>query len=326
MGGPTLDHLPDPPPGKTGWPWTVEGDPISLSPTNREQWPKISIVTPSYNQGQFIEETIRSVLLQRYSTLQYIVIDGGSTDGTIEILERYDPWIDHWISEPDDGQVEAINKGLCRSKGSLFNWINSDDVLLPGALHTIARSSERVDAVAGACINFSDKHAETLQQARLNPVSMIHEEEGTIFQQPALWLQPSKIRACGGIDPSMHYAFDWDLALRYFALFPRVHYVQTPLARFRLHQSSKTSQEPEAFVRERRQAVRKLLNDRRFLHLHDEARNRLRTVRWWDELERIRNDESTSRWGRRLQLLRKSLNDPSVRWSRMTLGALRRIS
>jgi glycosyltransferase involved in cell wall biosynthesis len=316
----SLSDLPSPTTDATGWPWTEA--PAAPDP-DASEWPSITVVTPSYNQGEFIEETIRSVLLQGYSNLQYIVIDGGSTDGTVDILERYTPWIDHWISEPDNGQVDAINKGLARSSGTLFNWINSDDLLMPGALQTIARCSDGVDAVAGACVNFSDSHTEILQSMNLDPVAMIHEEGGTIFQQPALWLETAKIQACGGIDPSMDYAFDWDLALRYFALFPRIHYVQHPLARFRIHASSKTSQEPESFAQERTCAVRKLLSDRRFRHLHPEARRRLRTIQWWDQLEEIHQDDSLSSWERRWKILKKSLDDPAIRWSRMTLGALR---
>lgn len=105
---------------------------------NGEPWPTISIVTPSYNQAAFIEETIRSVLLQGYPNLQYVVIDGGSTDGTVDVLTRYDHWIDYWVSEPDGGQADAINKGLAYVTGGWFNWLNSDDILLPGALMTLA--------------------------------------------------------------------------------------------------------------------------------------------------------------------------------------------
>lgn len=94
-------------------------------------WPKISIVTPSFNQGQYIEETIRSILLQGYPNLEYIVIDGGSTDGAVDVIRKYEKWLTYWVSEPDKGQADAINKGLERCTGEIFNWINSDDILLP---------------------------------------------------------------------------------------------------------------------------------------------------------------------------------------------------
>jgi glycosyltransferase involved in cell wall biosynthesis len=134
---PRLAELPSPPAGKTGWPWTVETPQLPAARPDGTPWPRISIVTPSYNQGQFIEETIRSVLLQGYPDLEYIVIDGGSTDGAIDIIRKYAPWLAYWTSERDDGQVGAINAGMSQASGSLLNWINSDDLLLPRALEAL---------------------------------------------------------------------------------------------------------------------------------------------------------------------------------------------
>lgn len=102
------------------------------------EWPKISIVTPSYNQGEFIEETIRSVLLQNYPNLEYLVIDGGSTDKTLDILKKYAPWLYYWVSEKDQGQADAINKGFDKASGQILAYLNSDDLYLPGTLHTVA--------------------------------------------------------------------------------------------------------------------------------------------------------------------------------------------
>src|SRR5262249_28017307 len=110
-----LSDLPRPLRDKTGWPWTVESAPAAERLPNGAAWPKISIVTPSYNQGQFIEETIRSVLLQRYPNLEYIVTDGGSKDNTLDILRKYEHFIDFWTSTPDKGQADAINKGFARA-------------------------------------------------------------------------------------------------------------------------------------------------------------------------------------------------------------------
>ena len=109
---------------KKGWPFDIE----SLPDQNQSDisWPKISIVTPSFNQGQYIEQTIRSVLLQNYPNLEYIIFDGGSTDETVSIIKKYEPWLTYWVSEPDRGQSHAINKGLKKCTGNYFNWINSD--------------------------------------------------------------------------------------------------------------------------------------------------------------------------------------------------------
>src|SRR5262245_38077091 len=108
---PTLAELPPPPAGRIGWPWTMESPQLPDTMSDGRPWPRISIVTPSYNQGEFIEETIRSVLLQGYPNLEYIVMDGGSKDETLSILQKYEHAINYWTSAPDKGQAEAINKG-----------------------------------------------------------------------------------------------------------------------------------------------------------------------------------------------------------------------
>lgn len=127
----------DCPVGDPGWPWTEEVTrPASLS--DRQDWPRISVITPSLNQGEFLERTIRSVLLQRYPNLEYIVIDGGSTDGSAAIIERYAPSLAYYISEPDHGYIHAINKGLHRATGEILCWLSSDDFYLPGTLHSVA--------------------------------------------------------------------------------------------------------------------------------------------------------------------------------------------
>lgn len=148
----SLSELPDPPPGKTGWPWTEQSDVLPETQPDGTSWPKISIVTPSYNQGEFVEETIRSILLQGYPNLEYIVVDGGSDDETVEILKKYDPWIDHWESKEDRGVSHAINKGVNRTTGDIVNWVNSDDILLPWALRGVAEGFEtysQADAIYG---------------------------------------------------------------------------------------------------------------------------------------------------------------------------------
>ena len=148
---PTLKELPPPPPGKTGWPWTEEtptpGDPSPAPAPGRGS----ASSPPSYNQGAFLEETIRSVLLQGYPDLEYILIDGGSTDGSREIIERYAPWLAYWVSEPDHGQSQAINKGFRSCSGEILTFLSSDDTYLPGTFQDLGRRW-RPDAPYGAVI------------------------------------------------------------------------------------------------------------------------------------------------------------------------------
>lgn len=123
----TLKDLPPPPMGKSGWPWTVDIPKLPEAMPDGEPWPKISIVTPSFNQGQFIEETIRSVLLQGYPNLEYLIVDGGSSDQTVSIIKKYEDCLCWWVSERDGGQSNAINKGFSRATGEIIAWLNSDD-------------------------------------------------------------------------------------------------------------------------------------------------------------------------------------------------------
>ncbi len=148
-----IEDLPTPPAGREGWPWTERAPSLPARSWNGKPWPRISVVTPSFNQGNTIEETIRSVLLQGYPNLEYRIIDGGSNDETLEIIKAYEPWIDAWISKPDRGQSDAINRGFHESGGEVFNWLCSDDFLMPGALACVgtAFADADCDVFSGAC-------------------------------------------------------------------------------------------------------------------------------------------------------------------------------
>ena len=137
-------ELPPPPVGRSGWPWT-EGTPIGTSGgiLRQDEWPKITVVTISFDQAEFLEETIRSVLLQNYPNLEYIIVDGGSVDDSIKIIRRYEDHIDSWVSETDKGQSHALNKGFARATGNIHAFLNGDDIYEPGALWACAREFEK---------------------------------------------------------------------------------------------------------------------------------------------------------------------------------------
>jgi glycosyltransferase involved in cell wall biosynthesis len=189
--------LPPPPPGKTGWPWAAEAPLLPRARQDGSPWPLISIVTPSYNQGQFIEETIRSVLLQGYPDLEYIIIDGGSTDQSVEMIKKYEPWLTHWASERDRGQAHAINKGFERATGEIGAYLNSDDFYLPGALAHSAESFSRLgwDLLIGRSdVRYSPswryfRRSWWLHHTRVLPLPFFigHQRYGHVSQESTFW-------------------------------------------------------------------------------------------------------------------------------------------
>ena len=158
-----LVKLPTPPAGRTGWPWNVE----TLPPADiaAVAWPRITIVMPSYEQAAFVEEGMRSVLLQNYPNLEFIVNDGGSRDGAAELIARYAPHLAHTQSARDRGQGDALNQGFDRATGDILGWLNSDDLYLPGALFAVAREFLRgsPDLVYGDALNLFEEDNRSLQ-------------------------------------------------------------------------------------------------------------------------------------------------------------------
>ena len=149
---PSLADLPPPPEPVTIWPWTRGSRPLPAMMPDGEPWPLISVVTPSFNQGRYLEQAIRSVLLQGYPRLEFIIIDGGSSDDSIRTIARYETWLKHWVSEPDAGPEDAMRKGFRAANGDIFAFLNADDFYLPGCLEKVAaafRAHPSADVVSG---------------------------------------------------------------------------------------------------------------------------------------------------------------------------------
>jgi len=245
---PRFSDLPPPSPALRGW----TSLPSSPPPRPAGPLPRLSLVTPSFNQAAYLEETIRSVLLQGYPDLQYIVIDGGSTDGSVEIIRKYAPWLDYWESQPDRGQSHAINKGLVRCDGTWFNWLCSDDYLLPGALAALAATGAEVpDAkiVAGVTENLRAETVFGCYAAR------VERSAPEVFfslgiNQPGSLVDLAAVRRLGGVREDLHLTMDLDLWLRLLARHGAVAFADTPrpVARYRYHAASKTCSAAEVFA------------------------------------------------------------------------------
>jgi hypothetical protein len=219
-----------------------------------QAWPRLSIVTPSYNQGQYIEETIRSVLLQGYPNLEYMVIDGGSSDASADIIRKYEPWLTYWVSEPDRGQAHAINKGFDRCTGAVIGWINSDDILLPKATESIASAfvSHPCEILFGQVINSFDYFGfgQLMRPRNITFETAVQPWRYDMFwHQPGLYVPRGLSLQVGSLDEDLRYTFDWDWLCRLLQLAP-VYYLDRPLARFRYHAASKTVAEMRQWLPE----------------------------------------------------------------------------
>jgi glycosyltransferase involved in cell wall biosynthesis len=212
-------------------------------------FPKITIVTPSYNQALYLEETILSVIDQDYPNLEFIVIDGGSKDGSKAIIQKYAGHLAYWVSEKDSGQSNAINKGLRRATGDIITWINSDDLLLPGALHKIAELftavPEEVGVIHGGTLLFGQR--KTLEEVfTYGKPSAEKYLSGMVFSQPAAFFRRWALERAGLLDESLHYGMDYDLFAR-MACISRFQQVKTIFSKYRLHEESKSVAHSEKF-------------------------------------------------------------------------------
>jgi glycosyltransferase involved in cell wall biosynthesis len=220
---------------RDAWPWTrssaIPQDMIAAD------WPRISIVVPSYNQGEYLEQTLRSILLQNYPNLELIVIDGGSRDDSVAVLRRYAPWLSYWHSRQDRGQAHAINQGLALASGTLCGWLNSDDVYLPGALWRVARAAHGRSRVLIYGDDWSLEQSNGVVRARQSGYAHARYRRypGVIASHAAFWStavqQP--------LWEAQHCALDYELWVRMLPTVRTVH-VHAPLGVIREHAEAKS--------------------------------------------------------------------------------------
>jgi glycosyltransferase involved in cell wall biosynthesis len=215
-----------------------------------EEWPSITVVTPSFNQARFIGETIESVLGQGYPNLEYIVVDGGSTDGTQDILRRYGDRL-RWVSERDRGQADAVNKGVAMGHGEIIGWLNSDDTYAPGALQRAARVFASAPDV-GVVYGDADHVLEDGAHYGPYPTSAFDHQrlaERCFICQPAAFIRRRAFDAVGGVDAELRYCMDYDLWIR-MGRQQRFVYLGEVLAQSRLHETGKTLASRRAVIEE----------------------------------------------------------------------------
>jgi glycosyltransferase involved in cell wall biosynthesis len=207
--------------------------------------PLVTIVTPSYNQGRFLERTILSVLEQDYPNIEYMVIDGGSTDQSVDIIKKYSDRLAYSVSEKDKGQSDAINKGWKRSKGVYCCYLNSDDALYPGAISTIVAAfleNPRAGIIYGdyTFINENDDVLELVTSQQIDFKRLLIDGQMPTIAQPSSFYLTSLVRELGYLDEKLHLSMDYDLILKLSSISELAH-VPRQISYFRLHGASKTS-------------------------------------------------------------------------------------
>jgi len=256
--------FPSAPMAQSGWPWSDLDEQGDAPPISTNEWPRITIVTPSYNQASFLEETIRSVLLQQYPNLEYIIMDGGSTDGSVEIIRKYEPWLAYWQSEKDGGQAEAINNGWKRATGYAVTWLNSDDLLVPGALWESVQTlgaADGPDMVYGdnIIIDGNSTQLRTLTGRPFSPEAVLVKGINPV-PQPGFLMKREVIDQIGLLDRTLHFAMDFDYWVRMALSGLRAQHIPRTLAMFREHLEAKTSKAYVTRINDRYRIYEKTYN------------------------------------------------------------------
>ena len=317
-----LAELPPPPRDKKGWPWTEETEPNIYS--KKTDWPKITIVTPSYNQGHFLEETIRSVLLQNYPNLEYIILDAGSNDESVAIIKKYERWLSYWISEKDRGQSHAINKGLSIADGEFWQWINSDDRYFPNVFYKTAEIllESGKDTLYGGVYESTDDGNTKYSRVSFNVSKSSMIEPNSAFNKDYYYKPEATIlsvqlsKEVGGFREDFHNLFDGEFMLRYTE---KCNYIYTDilLMHYRIHEQTKTIANSQRLHRE----YTKMLKEN----------HPVGSIKWFQSLIKEAGFLSTDNQAGKtrqelLQLaLRLIINSPYVFMSRAYWGLWRKI-
>src|SRR5450759_633160 len=222
--------------------------------------PKMTIVIPTFNQGRFIGETLQSIIEQQYPNLELIVVDGGSTDNTLSVIKQCEAHLSWWISEPDTGQTAAINKGFMRSTGEIMAWINSDDLVAPGALHRVADyfvKHPETQAVYGDRILINDEGLEIGRWILPRHSNRALKWADFIPQETLYWTRKAWNLIGGRLDESFHFAMDWDFLLRLSAQQINIQHLPVFLGLFRVHPQQKTSSQMPSIGQQEMQLIRR---------------------------------------------------------------------
>lgn len=305
------------------WPW-LDAD----LPTPDPDWPRITVITPSFNQADYLEETLRSILAQGYPNLDAIVVDGGSTDGSLRILEHYGSCLSHWVSEADHGQADALNKGFALATGDLCNWINSDDLLTRGALHEIATCAKGADMVAGVTEDFDpDGRTRRLKTHGFTFAELVRQGAGgdVLWHQPSIWTRRQLLEQALPLSTDLHYKFDYELFLKVLAQSPTVAYTDRVLARFRLHDTSKTVSNQMGFLEDHVEVLRRMSAYGPAQPWAAQTRQALGDKAWALELARLTGDGTRSRLARLGALYRMVRDSEQPRCNASSRRAARRI-
>lgn len=272
----TLKKLPPPPSNKTGWCWTEQNQTLPLVSADREEYPLISIVTPSYNQADFLEETIRSVLLQSYPNLEYIIIDGGSTDGSVEIIRKYEPYLAYWVSESDRGQSDALNKGFKRATGDLIGWQNSDDTYQPHAFEYVAKtylSHPEADVIYGL-VNHIDRESQFITEYPVQPATIENMIPYSAVTNHSVFYTDKIFKEGNFIDINLKHCMDQEFILR--LLLKQYKFIFEPkiIANWRLYDLTKSSQQMDIWAIEAFQLCKQVyFNETCDRAIRDKAKN-----------------------------------------------------